>query len=353
MNEKITNLIPELNLRTARTLKKNGLVKKGIPINNNGILIGKIKKKNMNLIREKLIKEIFKKEIIKDTSLKTGKKEECTCIKIKIKKKSPSLSIIIHCLEKRTLENGDKLSGRHGNKGIIAKIENRENMPFLQDGRTLDIILNPLGIPSRMNIGQVFESLLGLAANTLKEIYEIKTFHEKSTKKNSTNITYNKLFEARKKTKKKWIFNANNPGKSYIFCGKNGKKYKEPINIGYSYIIKLIHLVEDKINARMIGSYSLISQQPLKGKSKNGGQRLGEMEVWALEGYGTAYTLQELLTIKSDDIANRTDTLIKLIKGKNFPISELPKTAKIFIIELQTLCLDIVLNNCENKKILT
>lgn len=298
------------------------------------------------------MKEIFKKEIIKDTSIKSGKNKESTCISVKIMKKKPSISIIIHCIEKRNLEIGDKLSGRHGNKGIVANIKNRENMPFTQEGKPLDIIMNPLGIPSRMNIGQVFECLLGLSANTMKEIYEVKGFYEKKKNKNSTNIVYNKLFEASQKSKKKWIFNPNTPGKTYLTCGKTGQKYKEPINIGYSYIIKLIHLVEDKINARMIGNYSLITQQPLKGKSKNGGQRIGEMEIWAIEGYGAAYSLQELLTIKSDDTNNRSSALINLINNTKLPIPELPKTTKIFIIELQALCLEIIVNNNEKKNLL-
>lgn len=337
-------------MRDAKNLKKNGLIKIGTNINNTSIIIGKVKQKRINTIKEKLIKEIFNKETVKNTSIKISKRKDCTPIKIKILKKKTSICIIIYCIETRNLERGDKISGRHGNKGIIAKIINRENMPFIQDGKPLDIIMNPLGIPSRMNIGQVFESLLGLAAHSIKENYEIKNFYEKYEKKNSTSIIYNKLLEASKKTKNKWIFQPDNPGKSYIFNGKTGKKSKQTINIGYSYIIKLMHLVEDKINARMIGPYSLITQQPLKGKSKNGGQRVGEMEVWALEGYGAAYTLQELLTVKSDDTNNRNETLINLINKTNIPKPELPKTAKIFIIELQSLCIEINLNN-KGKKI--
>jgi DNA-directed RNA polymerase subunit beta len=321
-------------------------------IANNSTLIGKIKKNNIKQIQEKLMKEIFKKEIIKDTSVKSGKTKESTCISTKIIRKKKSISIIIHCIEKRNLEIGDKLSGRHGNKGVVAKIKNRENMPFTQDGRALDIIMNPLGIPSRMNIGQVFECLLGFSADSLKEIYEVKGFYEKQGNKTSSNIVYNKLFEARKKSKKKWIFNPNNPGKSYLISSKTGEKYKEPINIGYSYILKLIHLVEDKINARMTGNYSLITQQPLKGKSKNGGQRIGEMEIWAIEGYGAAYTLQELLTIKSDDTNNRIEALTNLMNGKKLPLPDLAKTTKIFIIELQALCLEIILNTNGREKTL-
>lgn len=217
-------------------------------------------------------------------------------------------------------------------------------MPFTQDGTPIDIILNPLGIPSRMNLGQVFEASLGLAGKTMKETYRIKNFYNKTNSKSSTELVYKKLVEARNLTKKKWMFNINNPGKMYIFNAKTGLKYEHTVNVGYSYIIKLLHLVKDKINARMIGPYSLITQQPLKGKSKNGGQRFGEMEVWALEGYGSAYTLQELLTLKSDDTVNRSETLIKLVQEKNLPKPELTQTAKMFIIELQSLCIEVKLN---------
>lgn len=278
--------------------------------------------------------------------------EKCKVVNIKILKKDNIKCIIIMTSIKRNIEKGDKLSGRHGNKGIVAKIINTENMPYTQDGQPIDIIMNPLGIPSRMNLGQVFESMLGLAAHSMKEIYEVKNFYEKSNSKSSTQIVYNKLLEASEKTKKKWIFNLNNPGKTWIFNGTTGYRFKQPINIGYSYIIKLIHQVEEKINSRMIGPYSLITQQPLKGKSKKGGQRFGEMEIWALEGYGSAYILQEILTLKSDDTSNRNQTLINLIEGKNLPEPQLTQTAKIFIIELQTLCLEISFNLNEKQKVL-
>jgi DNA-directed RNA polymerase subunit beta len=217
-------------------------------------------------------------------------------------------------------------------------------MPFLIDGKILDIIINPLGVPSRMNLGQIFEQMLGLAGHYLNEKYKIEAFSQKINKEMSQNITYNKLLQARNTTKKDWIFNPRHPGKSYIFNGKNGERFEQPISIGYAYILKLIHLIEDKLNARLIGPYSIISQQPVKGKSKKGGQRIGEMEVWALEGYGSAYTLQELLTLKSDDVTNRLNTLINIVEGKNLPKPNLPQTLKIFILELQCLCIEININ---------
>lgn len=303
-------------------------------------------------MKEKLIKEIFKKNTIKETSVKIENKEISEIFKTKIIKNKGLKCILIQTLIKRNIEEGDKLSGRHGNKGIIAKIIENKNMPYTLDGKTLDIVLNPLGIPSRMNVGQVYESLLGISAHSTKKIYEIKNFYEKSEKETSIQLTYKTLYEASKKTKKKWLFNPNYPGKTYLTNGKTGLNYEQPINVGYSYIIKLIHQVEEKINSRLIGPYSLITEQPLKGKSKKGGQRFGEMEIWSLEGYGKAYTLQEILTLKSDDTINRGDTLINLMEKKNLPIPQLPKATKIFIIELQTLCIDIKLNKNEKKKLL-
>lgn len=264
-----------------------------------------------------------------------------TIIKTKINKKKRIYSIIIYFAQKRKIQLGDKIAGRHGNKGIVSKILPNEDMPYLQDGTPLDIILNPLGIPSRMNVGQIFECLLGLAGNNLKEEYEIIPFEGKYENQISNNIVYNKLYESRKKTKKTWLFNPNTPGKMEIFDGRNGKKLNQPVAIGYSYMLKLIHQVEDKINARLTGPYSLILKQPIRGKSRNGGQRFGEMEVWAIEGFGSAYILQELLTIKSDDLTNRSKALFALIKGNKIPEPGIPESFKTLILEMQCLCLDI------------
>jgi DNA-directed RNA polymerase subunit beta len=225
-------------------------------------------------------------------------------------------------------------------------------MPYTQDGKIIDIILNPLGIPSRMNIGQIFEVLLGLAGHYLKENYKIETFNKKDNKQISKVIIYNKLVETRKKTNKKWIFNPNYPGKTKIFNGLSGEIFKQPICIGYSYIIKLNHMVEDKITARTTGPYSNITKQPIKGRSRKGGQRFGEMEAWSIEGFNAAYTLQELLTLKSDDIFNRFKLLKSISKCNELPTPNIPECFKILIIEMQCLCIETnILINTNNNNI--
>jgi DNA-directed RNA polymerase subunit beta len=200
-----------------------------------------------------------------------------------------------------------------------------------------------------MNVGQIFECLLGLSANSLQETYKIQLFDEKQESQISKKMVYHKLIEASKKSRKKWMFNPYYPGKTKLLDGKTGKSFNQPITIGYAYMLKLMHLVDDKINARLIGPYTSIIKQPIRGKAKNGGQRFGEMEVWAIEGFGAAYTLQELLTIKSDDINNRSKALLALIKGTNIPKPDIPESFKTLIIELQCLCLDINLYSKEKK----
>jgi len=242
------------------------------------------------------------------------------------------------------------MAGRHGNKGIVSKILPREEMPYIQDGTPLDIILNPLGIPSRMNVGQIFECMLTLAAKKLHEKYRIVPFDENQQREEiSKTIVYKKLKEAREKTKSKWLFNPNYPGKVKLIDGRTGKIFNQPILIGYSYILKLLHMVDDKINSRSVGPYTAILKQPVRGKSRNGGQRLGEMEVWAIEGYGAAYTLQEMLTLKSDDLKNRSKILYNLAKNKNLPEPNIPESMKTLILELQCLCLEIKIHSKEKK----
>lgn len=269
--------------------------------------------------------------------------------KASINSDNKSYKIIINTKETMKLNIGDKLSGRHGNKGVISKIIKNEDMPYLPDGKTLDIILNPLGIPSRMNVGQIFETLLGLAGKYLKEKYRTKIFNEAKENESLETITYKKLIESRNKTKKKWLFNANHPGKIKILNGINGKTFQQPVLIGYSYILKLMHIAEEKMSARLTGPYSKMNQQPVKGKSKGGGQRVGEMEVWALEAYGSAYLIQELLTIKSDDILNRSITLNSIIENKNLPKPKVPEAFKYLILELQSLCMDIKIYKKDKK----
>jgi DNA-directed RNA polymerase subunit beta len=260
---------------------------------------------------------------------------------IKLKKKiSRPLKIVIYIAEKRKIQIGDKIAGRHGNKGIVSNILPCEDMPYLPDGTPLDLVLNPLGVPSRMNVGQIFESLLGLAGTYLNQCYKIQPFDEIYGSEASQSLVYSKLYEARIKTGQYWLFNPNYPGKIKLFDGRTGNCFEQPSTVGKAYILKLIHQVDEKIHARSTGPYSLITQQPLRGRSKQGGQRVGEMEVWALEGFGASYILQELLTIKSDDIDGRNKLTKSILNNKSLQCGT-PESFKVLIRELQALCLDI------------
>ena len=255
-------------------------------------------------------------------------------------------SIQIYLAEKRRIQVGDKMAGRHGNKGIISQILPIEDMPFLPDGRSLDMVLNPLGVPSRMNVGQIYECLLGLAGKYLGENYKIFPFDEIYGAEASRSFVFSKLYSASLKTGKKWLFNPNSPGKIRLYDGRTGDTFDQSITVGYAYMLRLVHMVDDKIHARSTGPYSLVTQQPLRGRSKQGGQRLGEMEVWALEGYGAAFTLLEMLTIKSDDMTGRMTLWSNLILNKEISIGT-PESFKVLICELQALCLDIGLFKVE------
>lgn len=255
-------------------------------------------------------------------------------------KKTTITSVHIYLAEKRKVQVGDKMAGRHGNKGIISQILPRQDMPYLPDGSPIDLALNPLGVPSRMNVGQIYECLLGLAGKNLGEHYRIKPFDESFGSEASRSFVFSKLYEARIKTGQSWLFQPINPGKLKLFDGRTGKRYDQPITTGYSYMIKLVHLVDEKIHSRSSGPYSLITQQPLKGRSKHGGQRLGEMEVWAIEAYGAAFILLELLTIKSDDVTGRLTIWDYILYKKPLYIGT-PASFKVLICELQALCLDI------------
>nr|AYQ94417.1 RNA polymerase beta subunit protein b [Chloromonas rosae] len=248
--------------------------------------------------------------------------------------------VYVYLAEKRKIQVGDKMAGRHGNKGIVSLILPRQDMPFLSDGTPIDMVLNPLGVPSRMNVGQIYECLLGLAAKYLGEHYKIFPFDEIYGPEASRSFVYSKLYEARKKTGNEWLFNPNSPGKTRLFDGRTGDPFDQSVTVGYAYMLKLVHLVDDKIHARSTGPYSLVTQQPLRGRSKQGGQRLGEMEVWALEGYGAAFTLLEMLTIKSDDMTGRMTLWSNLILNKDISIGT-PESFKVLVCELQALCLDI------------
>ena len=249
-------------------------------------------------------------------------------------------TIHIYLAEKRKIQVGDKMSGRHGNKGIVSQILPMQDMPFLPDGTPIDMVLNPLGVPSRMNVGQIYECLLGLAGKFLGEHYKISSFDEIYGPEASRSFVFNKLYQARCKTGFKWLFNPQYPGKIRIYDGRTGDCYHQPVTVGISYMLRLVHMVDDKIHMRSTGPYSLVTQQPLRGRSKQGGQRLGEMEVWALEGYGAAFTLLEMLTVKSDDLTGRMTLWSNLILNKDLTIGT-PEAFKVLICELQALCLDI------------
>ena len=241
---------------------------------------------------------------------------------------SPGVNMVVRCYiaEKRKISVGDKMAGRHGNKGVVSRILPQEDMPFLEDGTPLDIVLNPLGVPSRMNIGQVLEVHLGFAAKRLGWKVETPVF-DSATLEDIREMLV--------------MSGADPSGKSVVYDGRTGEKFDNPVTVGYMYYLKLHHLVDDKIHARSTGPYSLVTQQPLGGKAQFGGQRFGEMEVWALEAYGAAYTLQEILTVKSDDITGRVKTYEAIVKGHNVPKPGVPESFKVLVKELQSLCLDI------------
>jgi len=248
--------------------------------------------------------------------------------------------VTIYIAEQRKFQVGDKISGRHGNKGIISQILPNYDMPYLSNGATLEVLLNPLGVPSRMNVGQILECLLGFVGKIFHTKFQILCFDEIYGYEASRSFIYSKLYEIRQKTTQRWLLSKINPGKLHLFDGRTGELFNQPIMIGYTYLMKLIHIVDEKIHARSTGPYSLITQQPVRGRSKQGGQRLGEMEVWALQGYGCAYTLQELLTSKSDDIQGRNQILQTLLKNESFYFGT-PESLRVVLRELQCLCLDI------------
>nr|YP_009367547.1 beta subunit of RNA polymerase [Pseudoneochloris marina]ARK14515.1 beta subunit of RNA polymerase [Pseudoneochloris marina] len=272
--------------------------------------------------------------------LKTLNNLNYSNLKTQAQSKSKPTKVHIYLAEKRKIQVGDKIAGRHGNKGIVSNILPQQDMPYLPDGTPLDLVLNPLGVPSRMNVGQIFECLLGLAGYYLGQNYKIQPFDELYGCEASRSLVYSKLYEARLKTGQEWLFNPNYPGKTRLFDGRTGECFEQPVTVGRAYILKLVHLVDEKIHARSTGPYSLVTQQPLRGRSKHGGQRVGEMEVWALEGFGAAYVLQELLTIKSDDIQGRHQVMNSILNNDTMSFGT-PESFKVLVRELQSLCLDI------------
>ena len=264
-----------------------------------------------------------------------------------IASKMPNLNafkkITIYIAEKREFQVGDKISGRHGNKGIISQIFSNCDMPYLVNGDTVDVLLNPLGVPSRMNVGQILECLLGFTGQIFHTKFQILCFDEIYGYEASRSFIYSKIFELCQKTRQKWLFSKRTPGKLNIFDGRNGQLFHQSVMVGSTYLMKLIHIVDEKIHARGTGPYSLITQQPLRGRAKHGGQRFGEMEVWALQGFGSAYTLQELLTVKSDDLQGRNQIMQTLLKNTPLHFGT-PESLRVVLRELQCLCLDLQLS---------
>ena len=305
-----------------------------------------------------MLRAIFgeKTRDVKDSSLRVpnGGKGRVLDVRIFTREKGDELPtganivIRVYIAQTRKIQVGDKMAGRHGNKGIISKILPRQDMPYLPDGTPVDLVLNPLGVPSRMNVGQIFECLLGLAAENLNKRFKIIPFDEMYGAEASRVLVNDKLLQASHNRGKNWLFDENHPGKITLYDGRTGEKFDNPVTVGISYMLKLVHLVDDKIHARSTGPYSLVTQQPLGGKAQHGGQRLGEMEVWALEAFGASYTLQELLTVKSDDMQGRNETLNAIVKGKPIPRPGTPESFKVLMRELQSLGLDIGAYKIEN-----
>jgi len=355
--EQITKQIPELftqrNEWQLEHLNEKGIAKLGSWVKEGDILVGKITPMRPKPLspQENLVYDIVGKKIPTtcDTSLRVPKGVEGRVIKIQILDTETVPSGIsfsgpgrvhIYLAEKRKIQVGDKMAGRHGNKGIVSKILPRQDMPYLLDGTPIDMVLNPLGVPSRMNVGQIFECLLGLAGTHLEQQYRVNPFDEFFGPEASRSLVYLKLYQARLKSGQHWLFNPEFPGKTRLVDGRTGECFDQSVTVGRAYMLKLVHLVDEKIHARSTGPYSLITQQPLGGRSKHGGQRLGEMEVWALEGFGAAYTLQELLTIKSDDVKGRHQVLDAILNNESISFGT-PESFKVLVRELQSLCLDV------------
>jgi len=349
--EEITRDLPNVSEYSIRNLDKNGVVKVGAWVKSGDILIGKLTPKGESDYppEGKLLRAIFgeKSRDVRNTSLKLPHCTSGRVLDVKIFSRTnredlaPGTEEIlkIFIAQTRRIQIGDKMAGRHGNKGIISKILAREDMPYLEDGTPIDMILNPLGVPSRMNVGQIFECLLGLSAEHLNSRFKVVPFDEMYGSEASRALVNKKLKEA--STSKPWIFSPKHPGKLILRDGRTGQKFENPVTVGRAYMLKLVHLVDCKIHARSTGPYSLVTQQPLGGRAQQGGQRLGEMEVWALEAFGAAYTLQELLTIKSDDMQGRNETLNAIVKGLPIPRPGIPESFKVLLRELQALCLDV------------
>jgi DNA-directed RNA polymerase subunit beta len=371
--EEITRDIPNVSEEILKDLDERGIVRIGAEVNPGDYLVGKVTPKGETELtpEERLLRAIFgeKAREVRDTSLKMRHGETGKVIGVRVFNRlagdelAPGVNelVRVYVAQKRKISDGDKLAGRHGNKGVIAKILPEEDMPFLADGTPVDIVLNPLGVPSRMNLGQVLETHLGWAA---KVGFCQRNGAKGATTAPTTGPTFvaSPVFDGAReddimlalKTANSAVDGlqlVNDVGKAMLYDGRTGEPYEVPITVGYVYILKLLHLVDDKIHARSTGPYSMITQQPLGGKAQFGGQRFGEMEVWALEAYGAAYALQELLTIKSDDVLGRVKVYEAIVKGENIPEPGIPESFKVLIKEMQSLCLNVEVLSAEGKEI--
>ena len=395
--ETITRDIPNVGEDALKDLDEHGIIRVGAEIHAGDYLVGKVTPKGEAeaTAEEKLLRAIFgeKAREVRDTSLKAPHGEAGIVVDVKIftrengDEMSPGVNqtVRVYIAQKRKISVGDKMAGRHGNKGVVSRIMPQEDMPFLPDGTPLDIVLNPLGVPSRMNIGQVLEVHLGYAAKTLgwkvatpifsganesdiqqclkmaglarevgydepligKQLYVVENEGEEMRALNAEEMANAELTREWQKAGKLRLVD----GKNWLYDGRTGRRFDNPVTVGYVYFLKLHHLVDDKIHARATGPYSLVTQQPLGGKAQFGGQRFGEMEVWALEAYGAAYTLQEILTVKSDDVTGRVKTYEAIVKGLNVPKPGVPESFKVLIKELQSLCLDMRVLDAEGNEI--
>ena len=372
--EEITRDIPNVSEDTLKDLDEQGIIRIGAEVHAGDILVGKVTPKGETELtaEERLLRAIFgeKAREVRDTSLRVPHGEQGIIIDVKKFTRengdelSPGVNEVVRCViaQKRKISVGDKMAGRHGNKGVVSRVLPQEDMPFLEDGTPLQIVLNPLGVPSRMNIGQVLEMHLGYAYRCLS----LKTREQLENTIIDDNFRQN-IIDAKSKAREGRFIKLATPVfdgaqdediklafkeaglrpdfKSVVYDGRTGEKFDNPVTVGVMYYLKLHHLVDDKIHARSTGPYSLVTQQPLGGKAQFGGQRFGEMEVWALEAYGAAYTLQEILTVKSDDIVGRVKTYEAIVKGENIPKSGIPESFKVLVKELQSLALDIKILN--------
>lgn len=366
--EEITRDIPNVSEEVLSALDERGIIHIGAEVQAGDILVGKVTPKGETELtpEERLLRAIFgeKSREVRDTSLKVPHGESGTVIGVRVFDREDedddlpagvNQVVRVYVAQKRKITDGDKLAGRHGNKGVISKILPIEDMPFMEDGTPVDVILNPLGVPGRMNLGQVLEVHTGWLA---KQGWNIEGDPEwlkglsnfpKST--GPTNVA-TPVFDGAREDEIFDLLDHTNPtrdgqrligrsGKAKLYDGRSGQPFPDPVSVGYQYILKLHHLVDDKIHARSTGPYSMITQQPLGGKAQFGGQRFGEMEVWALEAYGAAYTLQELLTVKSDDVHGRVKVYEAIVKGENIPEPGVPESFKVLIKEMQSLCLNV------------